>query len=99
MAKQILTGQQKSIVNRYYANTDARVSTALQELVSDLALAEPAKAGKLWIKAGDLLVKCGVGPADLARSVDKRDVRALAEVVGGLLARPGQLGHNPRPKA
>lgn len=98
MAKQILTGHQKSIVNRYYANTDARVSTALQELVSDLALAEPSKAGKLWIKAGDLLVKCSVSAADLARSVDKKDIKAFAEVVGALLARPGELGHKPKPK-
>lgn len=99
MAKQFLTQHQKSIVNRYYANTDARVSAALQELVSDLALAEPGKAAKLWTKAGDLLVKCNVSAADLARSVDKKDIKAFAEVVGALIARPGELGHKPKPKA
>jgi hypothetical protein len=98
MAKQVLTGAQKSIVNRYYANTDARVAGALQELVSDIALSEPGKAEKLWKKAGDLLVKCGVGGADLARSVDKKDVKALAEIVGMLISKPGELGHKPKPR-
>lgn len=98
MAKQILTGHQKSIVNRYYANTDARVSAALQELVSDLALAEPGKSGKLWKKAQETLAKCGVAAADMDRSVGKQDVKAFAQVVAGLLSRPGELGHKPRPK-
>jgi hypothetical protein len=99
MAKQVFTGRQKAIVDRYYASTDARVSAALQELVSDLALSEPGKAEKLWKKAGDMLVKCGVGGADLARSVDKKDVKAFAEVVGMLVSRPGELGKKPRPGA
>ena len=92
MAKQILTGKQKAIVNRYYANTDARVATALQELVSDLALAEPKQAPKLWKKAEESLAKCGVAPADVARSIGRQDVKAFAEVVASLIARPGELG-------
>ena len=99
MAKQVFTGRQKAIVDRYYAGTDARVSAGLQELVSDLAVSEPGKAERLWKKAGEVLAKCGVAPADAARSVGKKDVKAFAEVVGMLVARPGALGTKPRPGA
>ena len=88
MAKgQYLTSHQKSIVRRFYAHADTRTVTALQELVSDLALAEPGKADKLWKKAGDLLAKCKVEAAVVERSVGKRDVKAFAEVVGGIVAK------------
>ena len=93
MAKgQYLSSYQKSIVNRYYQHADARVSNALQELVSDLALAEPAKSDKLWRKAGEALAKLGVEPAKIQRSVGAKDVKAFATLVGELLAQPGDLG-------
>lgn len=93
MAKgQYLSSYQKSIVNRYYQHADARVSGTLQELVSDLALAEPAKAEKLWKKAGETLAKLGVDPVKVQRSVGSKDVKAFATLVGELLAKPGDLG-------
>ena len=90
---QYLTPRQKGIVNRYYANADARVAGALQELVSDLALSESdAARAKLWQKADDHLTRCGVARAEIDRSVGKRDVKALAELVAKVLATPGELG-------
>lgn len=93
MAKgQFLSSHQKSIVNRYYQHADARVSASLQELVSDLALAEPAKAEKLWKKATETLAKLGVEPAKVQRTAGARDIKAFATLVGELIARPGELG-------
>lgn len=88
MAKgQYLTSHQKSIVRRFYEHADTRTMTALQELVSDLAVAEAGKAEKMWKKAGELLAKCKVEAAVVERSVGKRDVKAFAEVVGSMLGR------------
>lgn len=97
---QYLTPNQKSIVNRFYANADARLGAALQELVSDLALAEPGKAtDKLWQKADDLLTKCGVPRAEIERCAGKRDLKAFAEIVAKLVSRPGDLGARKPPPA
>ncbi len=93
MAKgQYLTSTQKSIVSRYYSNADARVSAALQELVSDLALADAKAAGRLWKKAAEHLTKLGVPKLDLERSVGRQDVKVVAEDVAKLISSPGSLG-------
>lgn len=83
---QYLTPRQKAIVNRFYEHADTRTIAALQELVSDLALAGPASkdAAKKWAKASDLLTKSKVAPAQIARVCDARNVKGLAELVATL---------------
>jgi len=88
MAKgQHLSRYQHGIVRRYYEHLDTLTLQKLQETVSDLYLAEPKTAAKLWDRAGQLLTKAGVEPAQVERSVGKKDIKALAELVGGLSAR------------
>lgn len=85
MAKgQHLTSHQRGIVKRYYANLDTLTLPKLQEIVSDLYVAEPKAATKLWDKAGQLLAKAGVEPAQIERSVGKKDAQELARLVGEL---------------
>ncbi len=84
---QYLTPNQKSIVNRFYAHADTRTLAALQELVSDLAIADPAAKDvpKKWAKAADLLAKAQVAPPQIARACEARNVKALAEIVAKLV--------------
>lgn len=83
---QYLTPRQKAIVNRFYEHADTRTIAALQELVSDLAVADPASkdAAKKWGKAATLLAKTNVTPAQISRVVDAKNVKAFAELIGTL---------------
>lgn len=83
---QYFTPRQKSIVNRFYAHADTRVLATLQELVSDLALADPAskEAAKAWTRTREWLAKAGTAQTEIARVCDARNVKALAELVGTL---------------
>lgn len=84
MAKgQHLSGYQRSIVKRYYNNLDTITMTRLQELVSDLYLAEGKKAENLWKKAETLLAKTDARGAEVRELIEKRDIKKLAEVVSG----------------
>ncbi len=89
MAKgQYLTGHQRAIVNRYYAHADTRTLAAVQELVSDLAVASPGPAAdKLWKKVPDVFSRCGAEAARVEPAVKARDVKALAVIAGELLRR------------
>jgi len=84
MAKgQHLSGYQQGIVKRYYNNLDNITMTKLQELVSDLYLAEGKKAENLWKKAETLLAKTDARGAEVRALIEKRDIKKLAEVVSG----------------
>ena len=84
MAKgQHLSGYQRGIVKRYYNNLDSITMTRLQELVSDLYLAEGKKAESLWKKAETLLAKTDARGAEVRALIEKRDIEKLAEVVSG----------------
>ena len=84
---QHLTPHQRAIVNRYYEHLDTITLQRLQETVSDLYLAQGKAADKLWDKARAALVKAGVDPARIERSVGKKDVQELARLVGELTAK------------
>lgn len=86
MAKgQHLTGYQRGIVKRYYEHADTLAITKLQELVSDLYLAEsPKAAAKLWASAKTALQKLGVDPAQAEKIAAAGDVKELARIVGEL---------------
>jgi len=82
MAKgQSFSKHQQGIVNRYYDNLDTITLTRLQELVSDIFLAEGKKAENLWKKAETLLARTDARGADIRAIIEKRDIKKLAEVV------------------
>lgn len=89
---QYLSSYQKGIVSRYYEHADARVVNALQELVSEIAVAESeASRTKLWKRAADHLAKTTIDPVKAAALVQTRDVKAFAEAVARLSAAPSAL--------
>ena len=94
MAKnQYLNSHQKGIVNRYYANQDARVVTKLQELASDLYLTTgEAALKKKWEAVERELVKTNANPVAVAKVLAARDPKALAT----LLAVPGLSAAAPK---
>ena len=83
---QYLTPHQKAIVNRFYAHADTRTVAALQELVSDLAIADPSSkdAAKKWAKVADLLAKTKLTPAQINRVIESKNVKGFAELVASL---------------
>lgn len=86
MAKQPhLTSYQKGIVNRYYEHHGTIKLTQLQELVSDLAVADSEKAkDKLWKKADQVLSTLDIDKARAVKIIEARDLKALAEFIGKL---------------
>ncbi len=97
MAKhhQYLTGHQKGIVSRFYANQDARVIVKLQELASDLFLTPAGDAAaKKWATVEKELAKTNAPAAEVAKVLAARDAKALAS----LLARPGLSAERKGPE-
>lgn len=87
MAKQDLSRHQQKIIGRYYEHLDTIVATRLQELVTDLYLAEgEKKAATLWKKAKAQLDKTPADPAKVSAIVESRDAKAFAELVNKLVA-------------
>jgi len=74
-------------INRFYEHADTRTINALQELVSDLALADGADLTKKWKKAEELLSKAGASAGDIAKSAGAKDLRAFAELVGKIVSK------------
>lgn len=92
MAKgQYLSRHQKGIVNRFYLHRGSILITRLQELVSDLALAEGKKAESLWKRAGETMRKLETEPpipeSKIAGIIESRDVAEFAKFVGELHAK------------
>jgi len=88
MAKgQHLTPYQKGIVRRYYEHLDTLTLQRLQEIVSDLYLADEKAAAKLWDRARQALERAKVEPAQIERSVGRRDLKELARLVGEMAAK------------
>ena len=92
MAKgQYLSRHQKGIVSRFYLHRGSILITRLQELVSDLALAEGKKADTLWKRASETLGKLETDPPIPKSRIEticgSRDVVALAKFVGELQSR------------
>jgi len=79
MAKQNYTPHQQNIISRYYDNLDTIMLTKLQEMVSDLYLADtPAKQDRLWQRIHKAMTKLGAPPAIVEHIMAKRDVEILA---------------------
>jgi len=79
MSKEYSNYQQK-IISRYYDNLDTIALARLQELVSQLYLAEsPAKKAQLWNRAHKAMLKLKVKPAIIEHIMNKKDVVILAK--------------------
>ena len=80
MSKHERTNYQKKVISRYYENLDTITLTKLQELVTELYLAEtPAQQGRLWGRVEKAMIKLKVKPAIAEHLMRKKDVRLLAE--------------------
>jgi hypothetical protein len=79
MAKRDYTNYQKKVINNYYQNLDTIALTRLQELVSELFLADTeSKRQKLWLRVEQAMEKLAV-PAPLKQHIlSSRDVKILA---------------------
>ena len=86
VAKKEYSNYQQKVIKNYYENLDTIVLTRLQELVTDLYLAEtPAKKKKLWQQVEKALDKLKIKPAVKARILETQDVKILAQNLNGWL--------------
>ncbi|QDT17817.1 hypothetical protein [Alienimonas californiensis] len=81
MAERNFSPHAQKAIKRYYDNRPDIDRTKLSELVTNLYLAEPGKAEKLWDRAEDLMTRLEVPPARVKHVMGSRDVAALAKVV------------------
>ncbi|OHB57924.1 MAG: hypothetical protein A2Y07_02010 [Planctomycetes bacterium GWF2_50_10] len=87
MAKQDFSGYQKKIIERYYENMDTIALTNLQELVSEIYLADsPKKKEKLWERVAKSLVKLKIPTTISTHILTKQDPAILAKNVTEWLA-------------
>ncbi len=82
--KREYSAYQKKLIKRYYENRDAIDTQRLQELVTEIYLAQGGKkAEKLWERVAGLLERAdGIDQALAEAVVANRDVEALAELAG-----------------
>ena len=80
MAKQEYSDYQKKVIQDYYKHKDTIALTRLQELVTELYLAETeAKTKKLWQQVEKALDKMKLKPAAKAHILEKQNVEILAK--------------------
>jgi alcohol dehydrogenase class IV len=96
MARQDYTAHQQNIISRYYDNLDTIMLAKLQELVTELYLADTeAKRGRLWQRVQQAMVKLGI-PDTLAEHIlATKDVEVLARNVQDWLKK-GKTGPGKR---
>ncbi len=80
MAGKEYSNYQRDVISRYYDNLDAITLARLQELVSQLYLAdsEPKRA-RLWERAHKAMVRLKIKPAIIEHIMNKKDVIILAK--------------------
>ena len=82
MSRKKYTSYQKDVISRYYDNLDAIMLTKLQELVTELYLADSgAKQNRLWDRTHKALVKLNISPAIIRHIMKTRNVEILAKNV------------------
>lgn len=77
---------QKKVINRYYDNREQIDGQRLEELVTNLFLAEGKKRQKFWETAAGLMERLGVPESRVAHVVGTDDPAMLAEVVNDIRA-------------
>lgn len=86
MSKHERSAYQQKVISRYYENLDTIMLTKLQEMVTDLYLAETAaQKDRLWLRVEKAMAKMKVNPAIIRHLVGKKDIRLLAEQLNGWL--------------
>lgn len=86
MGKKGYSTYQQSVISRYYDNLDTIMLGKLQELVTDLYLADSkAKKDRLWDRAEKAMEKLKIRPAIIEHIMAKRDVTVLAKNIEGWL--------------
>lgn len=82
MGKQEYTAYQQGIISNYYNQLDTIMLTKLQELVSELYMADTeAKKKRLWDRVQKAMVKLKVPPKVAEHIMARRDVQVLARNV------------------
>lgn len=81
------TPYQQKIIKNYYDNRDAISLQRLQELVTDLYLAEGKKREKLWENAEKSLVGLKLAPARIKHLMGQKDPALLAKLIEELMAK------------
>jgi hypothetical protein len=80
VAKQEYSSYQKKVIQNYYQHKDTIVLTRLQELVTELYLAETeAKTKRFWQQVEKALDKMKLKPAVKSRILERQNVEILAK--------------------
>ena len=80
MAKQEYTGYQKKVISNYYNNLDSILLGKLQEMVTELYLADSkAKQDRLWDRVHKSMIKMKVKPNIIDHIMKDRSVTILAK--------------------
>jgi hypothetical protein len=87
MAAREYSQYQKKIIAGYYKNLDSIALSKLQELVSELYLADSEKKrDRLWLKVKQNIDRLNVPPDIAAHIISSRDVQTLAKNLQDWLA-------------
>jgi len=82
MAKKEYSKYQQDVISGYYDNLDAIMLTKLQELVTELYLADSAvKQKRLWDRAHKAMLKLKIKPAIVEHIMKTRSTTVLAKNV------------------
>jgi hypothetical protein len=83
------TRHQQNIIKNYYKNLEAISLQRLQEMITDLYLAEGKKRAQQWKRLAKHLEKLGVSPARIQHLVQSDNPALVAKVVEELAAKKG----------
>ena len=78
---------QQNVIQNYYRNREAISLQRLQEMVTDLYLAEGKKRVQQWKRVATHLEKLGLKPARIEHLVKTDDPSLIAKVVEELMAK------------
>ena len=82
MARKDYSNYQRDVISRYYDNLDVIMLGKLQELITELYLADSdAKQDRLWDRTHKALVKLNISPAIIKHIMETRNVEVLAKNV------------------
>ncbi|MEN6307283.1 MAG: hypothetical protein ABFD91_05950 [Anaerohalosphaeraceae bacterium] len=88
MAQRDYTKYQQKIISNYYQNMDTMALQRLQELVTELFLADTdKKRQRLWEQAEKAIEKLDIKPAIKKHILESRDVQVLAKNVNEWLTK------------
>ena len=80
MPKKEYSNYQRDVIAGYYKNLDAITLTKLQELVTELYLADSkAKQDRLWERAHKAMTKLKIKPAIIEHIMKERSATILAK--------------------